>query len=523
MRRLLAALGLAASAALAACAHQAAPGAPAEAAKLATAQAPASQAAAPQPVPERVRIPPLGPAPDLVLPPQQHFRLSNGLAVRLVEYRRLPIVALNLVVDAGGVHDPKEKPGLAGFTAAMLTEGTKRRSSTGISDEVGFLGASLGAGAGFDQASLSASGLSRHLDPLLDLFADVLLHPSFPAADFARVKDQRLVTLVQQRDQPGAIAARAFASTFWGPHPYGHWLLGTEEALAATTREDLARFHATWWRPGRAELVVVGDVSRAELQAKLERALHAWKGSPPPPAKPADHAAPATRTVLLEKSGAPQAFLILGMPGFERASPDYVPAEVAFQILGGGMASRLFRNLREEKGYTYGMYAHPEARKLGGASVLGGSVKADVTGKALVEVLRELQRMREEKPSDRELADAKASLVLSLPADFSTAGSIASKLAEEVIYGLPDDYWTRYVDEVEKVTGEDVQRIAAKYLDPARLLTVMVADPVSVKPQLAGLPLGEVEVRPAPAPSTAPRKPEAPAGGPKPPAAAPQR
>jgi predicted Zn-dependent peptidase len=506
---------------LAACAHQSAPVPSPEAAKLATAPAsttPAPLAAAPQPVPERATIPPLGPAPDLVLPPQQHFRLSNGLAVRLVEYRRLPIVALNLVIDAGGVHDPKAKPGLAGFTAAMLSEGTKRRSSTQISDEVGFLGASLGAGAGFDQASLSASGLSRHLDPLLDLFADVLLHPSFPAADFARVKDQRLVSLVQQRDQPGAIASRAFAGTFWGPHPYGHWLLGTEESVAATTREDLAKFHATWWRPGRAELVVVGDVSREELQAKLERALHAWKGSPPPPAEPAARAAPATRTVLLEKTGAPQAFLILGMPGFERASADYVPAEVAFEILGGGTASRLFRNLREEKGYTYGMYAHPEARKLGGVSVVGGSVKADVTGKALAELLRELQRMREEKPSERELADAKASLVLSLPADFSTAGSIAGKLAEEVIYGLPDDYWTRYVDEVEKVTADDVQRIAAKYLDPSRLVTVMVADPASVKPQLAGLPLGDVEVRPAPAPSTAPR-----AAGPKPPAAAPQR
>jgi predicted Zn-dependent peptidase len=461
--------------------------------------APAPQAAsAAAPADPRAEVPPRGPPPELTLPPQKRFALSNGLQVRLVEYRRLPIVALHLVLDAGGLHDPPGQPGLASFTAAMMTEGTRRRSAIGISDDLGFIGASVGAGASFDSASLSGSALSRHLDALLDVYADVLLHPTFPKADFARVKDQRIVSLVQQRDQPGTIAAKAFAEAYWGRHPYGHWLMGTEESLAAMRREDLQRFHARWWRPGRAELVVVGDVSEGELRAKLERALGGWKGAPPAAAAPPPPAAAGARTVLLAKADAPQTFLMLGTPGLPRASPDYAAAEVAYQILGGGMASRLFRNLREEKGYTYGVYARGEERKLGGTSLVVGSVKGDVTGKALEEVLEELRRMREAPPTAEELTNAKNALALSLPADFATAGGIASKIAEEVVFGLPEGYWTRLVDEIQAVTAEDVQRVSARYLDPARLTAVMVGEPSSVRPQLASLPLGSIELRPAP-------------------------
>jgi predicted Zn-dependent peptidase len=488
--------------------------APADAAPAATSPpdakaqaAPAAQAPAASAGPDRSRIPPRGPPPALDVPPQKRFTLSSGLRVRLVEYRRLPIVALHLVLDAGGVHDPPAQPGVASFTAAMLTEGTKRRSAIQISDDVGSLGASLSAGAAFDSASLSGSSLSRHLDALLDVYADVLLHPTFPEKDFRRVKDQRLVALVQQRDQPGAVAAKAFAELYWGNHPYGHWLLGDERSLRATTREDLARFHRRWWKPSRAELVVVGDVSQAELAAKLERALGAWRGEAPPPVRARGEPAGEGRTVLIEKRGAPQAFLMLGMPGLERASDDYVATEVAYQILGGGMASRLFRNLREKEGYTYGVYARGEARKLGGTSFVVGSVKAEVTGKAMAALLDELRRMRAEPATEAELETARNSLVLSLPSQFSTAAGIAAKLAEEAIFGLPDDYWNRYATEVAAVTAADVQRVSAKFLDPARLTAVMVAEPATVKPQLAGLPIGAVEVRPPPgAERAAPKK-----------------
>jgi len=448
---------------------------------------------------DRSKIPQPGPPPALKVPPQRHFQLASGLKVRLVEYHRLPIVALHLVVDAGATHDPSDRPGLASFTASMMTEGTKRRSATQISDDLGFMGASLAAGASFDAASLSGSALVTHLDDLLELFDDVLEHPSFPASDFARVQDQRLVGLLQQRDQPHAVASKAFAHLFWGAHPYGHWIMGTEKSVKAMKRDDLVGYHAARWRPNVSELVVVGDVTEPELRAKLEKALAGWTGiaatapapKPPPP--------PSLRTVLVRKRGAaPQSFVMMGMPGFARASPDYVPAEVAAEVLGGGTASRLFRELREKEGYTYGIYARAEARKLGGTSFIVGSVKADVTGAATRALLRQLDGLRTAPVPEGELEVARNALLLSLPSDFAIAAGIAGKVAEEVVNGLPDDYWDDYAAQVSKVSPADVQRVAQQYFDPRQLTTVMVCDPAVVKPQLQGLPLGPIEVRTAP-------------------------
>jgi predicted Zn-dependent peptidase len=466
------------------------PPAPSPAAQAAPAAAPA----APQRVPGR-DVPEKGSPPELTLPAQRHFTLANGLRVRLVEYRRLPIVAMNLTVLAGGARDPAGRPGLASLTASMLTEGTRTRSATRLSDEAGFLGASLGAGAGPDAAAVSGAVLARHLPRFLELFADVTMNPAFPAKDFERVQDQRLVALLQQRDQPQAIAGRAFVGAFWGDHPYGHVMLGTEASVKSMRPADLAAFHARHYRPGSAELVVVGAVSEAELRPLLERTLGRWKpGAKEAPPAERTAAAPL-RTVLVAKPGAPQTYLLLGLPGYERDAQDLVPGSVMFQVLGGGMSSRLFRNLREEKGWTYGLGARGDARKLAGASVVAGSVKADVTGPAVKEILAELRRVREEPISEAELADARNALVLSLPADFATAGGIAGRLADLALHGLPDDYWSRYADEVEKVTAEDVRRVGQKYLDPSRLTLVMVGDPDTVKAQLAGLPLGPIEQR----------------------------
>jgi predicted Zn-dependent peptidase len=477
----------------------------------AVAEASAPPAVAPS-GPDRTSPPEKGPAPELRLPEQKKFRLANGLAVRLVEYRRLPIVAVNLVTDAGAARDPGDRPGLASFTAAMLTEGTKTRSATQISDEAGFLGASIGAGASVDSGTLSGATLAKHLPRFLELFADVAMNPAFPTADFERVQDERLVTLLQQRDQPQAIASQAFAPVFWGAHPYGHYTLGTETSVQATRPKDLAAFHDRYWRPASAELVVVGDVSEAELRPMLQRTLGAWKaGKPAPPLRAAAAAAPH-RVLVLEKLNAPQSYLLLGMPGLRRSSEDFVTGTVAFQVLGGGMSSRLFRNLREDKGYTYGIYARGDARKLAGASFVVGSVKADVTGAAIRELLREIGRLRQEPVAADELQDAKDALVLSLPADFSTAGGIAGRLADLAVHGLPDDYWNRYAALVRNVSAADLSRFARTYLDPSRLTLVMVAHPETVRGQLADLPLGRVEVRPAPPSAPAPARAGAGAG-----------
>jgi zinc protease len=490
---------LALAAALAACSAARQASAPAQPAAVARVAPPAEAAG-----PDRAAAPRKGPPPELRLPEQRHFTLANGLKVRLVEYRRLPIVAVDLVAFAGGARDPAAGPGLASFTATMLTEGTKTRTATQISDEAGFLGATIHASAGTDAASLGGSTLSKHLPKFLALFADVATNPAFRKADFERVQDERLVALLQQRDQPQALASRTFAPLFWGKHPYGHYLLGTEQSVKAFRPKDLAAFHERHWRPSNAELVVVGDVSEAELRPLLETTLGSWKrGAAAPPLAAAPPAAPK-RTVLLDKADAPQAYLLLGMPGLRRSSDDYVASTVAFQVLGGGMSSRLFRNLREEKGYTYGIYARGDARKLAGVSFIVGSVKADVTGAALSELLKEIERLRNEPVGAEELDEAKSSLVLGLPADFATAGAIAGRLADLTVQGLPDDYWNRYADRVEKVTSEDVQRFAREGLDPSRLTVVVVANPAVVKPQLAGLPIGPLEQKAAP-PSARPR------------------
>jgi predicted Zn-dependent peptidase len=468
-------------------------------------QAPGAQAAAQaSPQPDRAKAPENGAPPELKVPAQKKFRLSNGLAVRLVEYRRLPIVAMNLVVDAGAARDPQQLPGVASFTASMLTEGTTTRTATQISDEAGFLGATIGAGASVDSATLSGATLAKHLPRFLELFSDVAMNPAFPKADFARVQNERLVTLLQQRDQPQAIASKAFQPVFWGVHPYGHYSLGTEESVKATTPAELAAFHDRLWVPANSELVVVGDVTEADLRPLLEKTLGAWKaGAAAPPLAPAAGAAPH-RTLVLEKADAPQSYLLIGMPGLRRTSDDYVTGTVAFQVLGGGMASRLFRNLREEKGYTYGVYARGDARKLAGVSFVVGSVKADVTGPALQEIFGELKRLRTEAVPADELQEAKDSLVLGLPADFATAGATAGRIADLVVNGLPDDYWNRYADRVKQVTVEDVQRFADRYLDPSKLTIVMVAHPDTVKAQLAQLPIGPIEVRAAPASAAGP-------------------
>jgi zinc protease len=471
--------------------------------------APPALAQAPAPVPDdvdRTQPPPLGPVPQLTLPAERHFTLSNGLKVRLVEQHRLPIVALDLVVDAGAARDPAALAGVATFTAEMLTEGTRTRTATQISDQVGFLGASLDAGAGPDSATLGGGCLSDKLPAFLELFADVAQHPSFPRADFERVQDERRVTLLQQLDQPRILAQRAFIPVFWGKHPYGHTLLGTEATLARTRRRDLQAFHDRYWVPANAELAVVGDVTEAQLRPLLEQALGAWRpGRAAPPLAPQGPVAPH-RALLIDKPGASQSYLFLGAPGLDRRSDDYVAASVLFQVLGGGMNSRLFRTLREEKGYTYGMGAFPDARRLAGASVVGGSVKTEVTGAALRDLFVELAKLRDEPVPADELAEAEQAIVRGLPSDFSTVGQTAGQLATLVVHGLPDGYWNAYAQAVPQVTAADVQRVARRYLDPERMTLVVVGRKDVVAPQLSAVPLGAFEVERIPTPLL-PRKP----------------
>lgn len=477
------------------------------------APAPAQPPAAEAPAIDRSRPPEVGSTPPLDLPAQRHFTLANGLRVRLVEQRRLPIVALHLVVDAGAARDPEGLAGVASFTASMLTEGTRTRTGVEISDQVGFLGASLHADAGPDAASLDGAVLAEHLPTFVELFADVARNPAFRPADFERVQDLRRVGLLQQRDSPREVARRSFVPMFWGNHPYGHIPLGSEASLARTRRAHLIRFHERLWRPANAQLVVVGDVTEAELRPLLEKTLGSWPAGQVAPPLPRRAPASPHKTVLIDKPGASQSYLLLGMPGVERRSDDYVTVSVLREVLGGGMTSRLYQKLREEKGYTYGINAGADARRLAGANLVAGSVEAQFTGPALTDVMDVLERLRAEPIPPDELAEAKEGIARSLPAMFSTVSGIAGQVGSLAVHGLPDDYWDDFARRVREVSAADVQRVAQKYLDVRRVTLVVVGPKPVVQEQLAAAPIGKLEVdrvREAPLPRK-PRPPRVPA------------
>ena len=448
---------------------------------------------------DRGQRPPLGPAPTLTLPPATERTLPNGLRVVVVEQHELPLVDAVLVVRSGGEADPAGREGLATLTAALLDEGTATRSALAIADQAAYLGITLSTGAAWDASQVALHAPVAQLDSALALMADVVTRPSFPAADFERLKRERATGLLQLRDVGPAIADRAFAqAVFAAGHPYGRPLGGTEASTRAIGRDDVRRFYETHWRPDNATLVVVGDVTPDDVQARLARALGGWtRGSAvPAPVAPATPAAGATRVVLIDKPGAPQSSVRIGLPGVARTDPDYFPLLVMNTILGGSFTSRLNQNLRETRGYTYGAGSGLAMRRGAGAFQASAEVTGTKTDSALVEFLKELRAIADTVPT-AELEKAKQYLVLQMPGDFETTGDIAGQLVPLVVYGLPLGYYDRYAQQVRAVTQADVQRVARRVVDPARLAIVVVGDRKTVEPAVRALGLGPVEVRAA--------------------------
>ena len=449
---------------------------------------------------DRSKPPALGPAPSLTLPPATTRTLSNGLRVIVVEQPELPLMDAVLIVPVGGEADVAGREGLATLTASLLDEGTTTRTALQIADQASFLGVSLGAGAGWDASQVTLHAPVAQLDSALALMADVATRPSFPATDFERLKQERLTGLLQLRDRAPAIADRAFAQQVFGAgHPYGRPLGGTEASTRALTRADVQRFYAAHWRPQAATLLVVGDVRADDLVRRAERAFGGWKGTAggdasragiavgaPPPAR-------ATQVYLVDKPGAPQSSVRIGLVGVPRSTPDYFPLRVMNTILGGSFTSRLNQNLRETKGYTYGANSGFDMRRAAGPFAARAEVTAAKTDSALVEFMKELRAIADTVPAD-ELAKAKRYLQLQLPGDFETTGDIAAQLAPLVVHGLPLDWYDGFVTRVEAVTRADVQRVARQYVDPSKFVVVVVGDRKSVEPAVRALGLGPITV-----------------------------
>ncbi|GJG85825.1 hypothetical protein tb265_10060 [Gemmatimonadetes bacterium T265] len=470
---------------------------------LALAAGPASGQMAPAPRADSFPTtrPTLGPPKALRLPAASDRRLPNGLRLVVVPQHELPLADFALVVGTGTEADPAGREGLATMTADLLEEGTTSRSSLQIADQAAYLGVALNTGAGWDGSRVLLHTPTAQLDSALALMADVTVRASFPAAELDRLRKERLTELLELRDRGPAIANRAFAqAVFGGAHPYGRPADGTEASTRALTRDDVQRFYSTYWRPDNATLVVVGDVTPDDVARRVERAFGEWRapagaalaGPVAPPAR----AAGAARVVLVDKPGAPQSSVRIGMPSAARATPDYFPLVVLNTVLGGSFTSRLNQNLRETHGYTYGASSRFDLRRSAGPFVSSAEVTGTKTDSALVEFMKELRAVGDTVPA-AELDKAKRYLVLQMPGEFETTGGIAGGLIPVVTYGLPLDYYNSYAAKVQAVTQADVQRVARRYVDPTHLTIVVVGDRASVEPKLRALGLGPVEIRSA--------------------------
>ncbi len=447
---------------------------------------------------DRGKPPELAPPPALKLPAVQTTLLPNGLTLAVVEMHKVPVVDVQLLIDAGAARDPSVAPGLATFTATMLQQGAGARSALDVADEAAFLGAQLGTAAGFDGASASIHVPKRRLEAALDLLADVVLRPAFADSEIARQRELRAAQLVQQRDEPVSVANIAFPAIVYGrEHPYGHPLNGTDSATARLARESVAEFYRTYYRPNGARILVVGDVTLAQARRLIAARFGGWeRGDVPAFPSPAAVPPTAARTVyLIDKPGAAQSVVRIGHLGPVRTTPDWFALEVLNTILGGAFTSRLNQNLRETRGYTYGAFSQFVPRRLNGAFVALASVVTAKTDSSLIEFLKELRRIRDETVAPAELAKAKAYLTLGLPGDFETTGGAAARFRELLSLGLPLDYYDRYVDRINAVTAADVQRVARQYIDPDRFDIVVVGDKTKIEAGIKALNEGPIVYR----------------------------
>jgi zinc protease len=443
--------------------------------------------------PDRSKPPALGPAPTLKLPQIQKRQLSNGLPVWIVELHEVPVVQVNLIVMAGTADDPAGKYGIASLTTAMLTEGAGSRAALDIADAIDFLGADLGASSAIDSSAVRLHVPVARLSDALPIMADVALRPTFPKDELERLRQQRLTSLIQSRDDAATIASLAFSHVVYGSsHRFGTAAMGTADTIRAFSVDDLRAFYSAMFRPDNAALLIVGDVTPDMVLPMIETHFGGWKAAGPRATHP-PYPTPPARTrreiYLVDKPGAPQSQIRIGSIGVPRSTPDYFPIQIANTILGGSFSSRLNMNLRETHGYTYGASSAFDMRIQPGPFFAAAGVQTDKTSESLTEFFKELNGVLQPIPAD-ELARAKNYVALRFPGGFETTGDISRRLEEVLTYHLPDDYFSRYVSSINAVTGSDVQRVARTYIQPDKLAVVVVGDRKVIEPGVRALNLG---------------------------------
>lgn len=438
----------------------------------------------------RLRPPRATAAHALSLPQAHRFVLANGLTVLHVEQRGLPLVSAALVLRAGQSANPLSQPGLSSFTAAMLQEGSSHRSGQAIADEMAGLGASFSTGSGHDDARLQLSCLTSAFPKALAVLADVAMNPAFNEADVARLRQQRLGALAQQRDQAAGVAAVWANQLVYGSaNPLGFSSLGHEDALAATTPERLRTFWQAHYRPDQAALVVSGDIGAAELHELSARLFGGWvRPDGDAPVSIAVIAAPVqsspTRLLFVDKPGAAQTALAVVQAGPRADAPDAASVRVMNAALGGLFTSRINHELREVKGYTYGIYSSYAMERDSGMFSVRGDVRSDVTGAALAELFKQLQAMRATPLGRAELEKARNAELLALPGLYDTNVVVANSYASRWALGLADDSVVKLPGQIAAVTVKSAYQALREHLDPERLVVVAVGDRAQALPQL---------------------------------------
>jgi zinc protease len=428
------------------------------------------------------------------LPKPVEFKLDDGLTVLVLENHRLPTVTLRLLIQgAGALNDPADLPGLANLTAAMLKEGTTTRSSKQIAEDIEGLGAAINVSAPFggDTATLTASGLSDNLGEWMHLAADILLHPTFPESELAKLKQRLRVQLQQQRSSPMFLLQERFNRAVYGNHPAAI-TSATLESIDKITPELLAKWYKERYVPQNAILAIAGDVRAADL-AQMFNGMPAWNASDSKVTSPQPTKAASGRGIyVVDRPGSVQTTIFLGNIAVARTDPDYVPLVVMDKIVGGGASARLFLNLREEHGYTYGAYSMLVARKYAGPWIAEASMRTDATGGAMTEFMNEINRIRDKAVPESELEESKRAIVAGFALSLEDPGQLLDYAITQKVYGLPADYWDTYPAKIMNVTAEQVQRVAKQYVVPDALQIVAVGDASKIKPVLEKY--GSVEV-----------------------------
>jgi len=433
------------------------------------------------------------PARPVDFPPYEIRTLPNGLQVLVVLHHEQPSVSFRLIVKAGSAQEPANAPGVAGFVASLLDQGTTTRSSEEIATLIDSAGGFIGTGSGNELSFVNGAVVKDRTDEALALAADLVRNPAFDPTEIDRHRSQTLSAMQVGYDDPDYVAGLVFDRLVFGQHPYGRPGDGTPDSVSRISRDDLVAFHRTWYAPNNALLAIVGDLTAEEAFAAAERAFGKWAMRDVPetalPAPPA----PARRVIVIDRPGSAQTEIRVGHVAIPRTSPEFVPFDLAVRILGGEGANRLFGVLRSDRGLTYGASASLQTFKAGGQVVAETDTRSEATGESLRLMVDEFWRLQREEVRSTELRGAQDFLSGSFPLTIEAPASIATQVLAHIFYGLDLSEIETYRDRVEAVTPEDVQRVARTLLRPDRLSIVLVGDASKFVDQLKALGFEEFE------------------------------